>query len=168
MVILGIDPGTTAIGYAVIEDKKNDPVLKTAGLFRVLSSGRENRWRSLERELSSLIRKWRPSALAIERIFFSRNQKTALAVAETRGAILLITSLAGLDAYEYTPLEVKKSVTGAGNADKLQVEKLIKLTLHGARDLSASDDVFDAIAIALTCFYRRRSSQTESDSVKLD
>ena len=156
MIILGIDPGTTAIGYALVDGHRLDPILKTAGLFRIRSKTREGRLRELHKELTPLIKRWEPSALAIEKIFFSRNQKTALEVAESRGAILLITSLAGLDAHEYTPLEVKKSVTGAGNADKLQVEKIIRLTLRGAGDFYASDDAFDAIAVALTCFYKLR------------
>ena len=158
MIILGIDPGTTSIGYAIVENKKGVPLLNTAGLFRIRGAEKEERLRSLGQELASLLKNWRPSDLAIERVFLSRNQKTAMAVAEVRGAILLITSLAGLSAHEYTPLEVKKSVTGAGNADKLQVEKIVRLTIAGARDLRASDDVFDAIAVALTCFYRLRSS----------
>ena len=95
--------------------------------------------------------------VALERLFFAKNVKTALEVAEARGAILLTTSLAGLSIREYTPLEVKKTVTGDGNADKKQIQKMLKLTLKEVDAIDARDDVFDAIAVALTCHFKERN-----------
>ena len=130
-------------------------VLK-AGLVSIKGSSSPERLIELWRETKKIIRKWNPERVAIEKLFLARNQKTAMAVAEARGVILLTTSLAGPRVYEYTPLEVKKIVTGDGNADKLQVKKMLQLTFPELRELRARDDVFDAIAIALTCHFRER------------
>ena len=156
MIILGIDPGTTAIGYAFIENPLAPRAL-TSGLLTIHADSAADRLKELHKELTALIDQWRPDVLAVEKIFFSRNVKTAIEVAQARGVILLTSSLAGLRVYEYTPLEVKKVITGDGNADKLQVKKIVQLTLKEMAQVSARDDVFDAIAIALTyCFRERR------------
>lgn len=155
MIILGIDPGTTAIGYAFIK-KAATPRLLHAGLMNVHAKSRTEELKNLHQEMVALIKRWQPSILSLEKIFFSKNTKTALAVAEGRGVILLTAHLAGLRVYEYTPLEVKKTVTGDGGADKNQVEKMVRLTVKESVTLDAQDDVFDAIAIALTCFFKER------------
>lgn len=155
MVILGIDPGTTSIGYALIETSPS-PRLKDAGLLRVNSANQIDRLKEIHEGIVVLIRKYKPLVFAIERLFFTKNAKTALSVSEARGAILLTTALAGIPAFEYTPLEVKMAVTGNGKADKTQVQKIIQISLPETRVLKARDDVFDAIAIALTCFFRER------------
>ncbi len=149
MVILGIDPGTTSVGYALL-DAKNPPRMIEAGLFNILAKSGGLRLKELHEEFSRVIRKKRPVAVAIERLFFTKNAKTALAVAEARGVILLTAALEGLNVLEYTPLEVKKVVTGDGHADKMQVKKMVGLLLPEAKGLEARDDVFDALAIALT------------------
>lgn len=158
MRILGIDPGTTAVGYAILDVENRIPALRAADLVRIRSRDRSDRLKELHTGIQNLITTWHPDALAIERLFFTRNQKTALEVAEARGVILLTTALAGILTYEYTPLEVKKTVTGDGNADKAQMEKMIRLTMRDAASLNARDDVFDAIGIALTCFLLTRAS----------
>jgi len=155
MIILGIDPGTISIGYALLETNPS-PHLKDAGLLRISQKIPASRLKETHEEVSALIRKYRPSLFAIERLFFTKNAKTALAVSEARGAILLTTALAGIPAFEYTPLEVKKAVTGDGRADKAQIQKIVQISLPETRALKARDDVFDAIAIALTCFFRER------------
>ncbi len=152
-MILGIDPGTTAVGYALIK-KGPLPKMKTAGLFPITSRHRPGRLLELHQALKDLIDRQRPAVMALEKLFFAKNAKTALAVSEARGVILLTAALAGLKVLEYTPLEIKKALTGYGNADKLQVEKMVRLTLKEARGLKARDDVFDAIAVALTCLFR--------------
>ena len=161
MIILGIDPGTTAIGYAFIENPLAPRAL-TSGLLTIRADSAANRLKELHKELTALIDQWRPDVLAVEKIFFSRNVKTAIEVAQARGVILLTSSLAGLRVYEYTPLEVKKIITGDGNADKLQVKKMVQLTLKEMAQASARDDVFDAIAIALTYCFRERHLIRES------
>ena len=140
----------------MLDGKDYAPRLIEAGLLSIHSASRDHRFLELNNELNRLLKKHKPGAVAIEQIFFSKNQKTAIAVAEARGAILLITLLAGLGVYEYTPLEVKKTVTGYGLADKSQLRKMVRLTLPDTSKLLAGDDTFDAIAIALTCFYKLR------------
>lgn len=154
-MILGIDPGTTSIGYALIETKPS-PRLLDAGLFRVNAASPADRLKEIHQETSTLIRVAKPSVVAMERLFFTKNAKTAISVSEARGVILLTTALAGIRTFEYTPLEVKKAVTGDGRADKAQVQKIIKISLPETQALKARDDVFDAMAIALTCFFRER------------
>lgn len=157
MIILGIDPGTSSIGYALLETSSNSPHLLKTDLFVIRSLRGEKKLEELHRGLAKLIKDWKPEVMALERLFFAKNQKTALAVAEARGVILLTTALAGLKVYEYTPLEVKKTVSGDGRADKTQIKKIIKLSVRGTKNLQARDDVFDAIAIALTCHFKERN-----------
>lgn len=179
MVILGIDPGTTAVGYAILDGGERSCRLLSADLihispvvtprlsrfqrdrnevaedyYRVSAATSCERLKELSAGVDSLIKRWSPTALAIERLFFAKNQKTALAVAEARGVILLTAALAELMVYEYTPLEIKKAVTGDGGADKLQLQKMVRLSLPETADLKARDDVFDAIGAALTCYLR--------------
>lgn len=151
--ILGIDPGTSAVGYAVLKPSLPPRLIK-AGLIPIKTNLPQDRLQELSSGLQKLIAIHRPSSAAVEKLFFFKNQKTALAVAEARGAILLTTSLAGLEIHEYTPLEVKKAVTGDGRADKHQLKKMIHLLIKETRNLKASDDVYDAIAVALTCCYK--------------
>lgn len=155
MIILGIDPGTTRAGFGII-DCTSAPKLLDCGLLKVSSPAREERLRELHTATQKLISKWRPERLAIERLFFAKNAKTALEVSEARGVILLTTALAGLSVYEYTPLEVKKIVTGDGSADKHQLEKMVRLTFKETKELIAQDDVFDAISLALACHYKEK------------
>lgn len=157
MIILGIDPGTTAIGYALLEVGPPTCCVH-AGTIPIRAAATSERLAELHQGLGRLLKEWGPAAVALERIFFSRNQKTALAVAEARGVILLTTTLAGILTYEYTPLEMKKAITGDGAADKLQVQKMLRLSLPETRTLRAADDVFDAIGLALTCSVRERPS----------
>lgn len=156
MRILGIDPGTTAIGYAILERAGRVPILRAADLIPIHARANADRLQELASSLKKLLTTWSPAVLSIERLFFAKNQKTALSVAEARGVILLTTALAGLTIREYTPLEIKKMVTGDGRADKAQMKKMIHLTIPEARDLRARDDVFDAIGAALACFYDTR------------
>ncbi|MBI2122207.1 MAG: crossover junction endodeoxyribonuclease RuvC [Candidatus Sungbacteria bacterium] len=155
MIILGIDPGTTSIGYAILKTNPA-PHLEDAGLLTVKSADTGSRLKEVHLGVSGLIRNEKPAVFAVERLFFTKNAKTALLVSEARGVILLTTALAGIPTFEYTPLEVKKAVTGDGKADKTQVQKIIQITLPETRTLKARDDVFDAIAVALACFFRER------------
>lgn len=157
MVILGIDPGSTTVGYALIESRDAAPRCAHTGLISLTAAENHERLADLHREVTGLIRKWRPRALAVEKLFFAKNAKTAMAVAESRGVILLTASCAGLNVFEYAPLEVKKALTGDGRADKTQVKKMILLTLRGSAPARARDDVYDAIAVGLTCWFRERN-----------
>ena len=149
MKILGIDPGTATTGYGVIEasnghikmieygciktDKKDDPA---------------KRLREIYNDLNKLIKKHRPSKVAVESIFFYKNVKTAIAVAQARGVILLCVQNNKKDLLEFTPLQVKNSLTGYGKADKKQVQFMVKKLLK-LKKTPRPDDAADALALAI-------------------
>lgn len=150
MVILGIDPGTVRVGYAVLETSGKIKVAE-CGLISVKSKDKTERLAEIARKIKDIIHKWKVDALSIEELFFFKNAKTAISVAEARGAIILTAVEAGLKVYEYTPLEVKQGVTGFGGADKKQVEKMVRL-ITKLETPRLADDTTDAIAIALAAY----------------
>lgn len=157
MKLLGIDPGTTAIGYALIENGYK-PRLRRAGLFPIRARAAGMRLVELHRFLKTVIADEKPDACAVEKLFFVKNIKTGMSVAEARGVMVLTIALAGLKVFEYTPLEIKKLVTGDGNADKIQVQKMIRLAFPETKHERWKDDVFDAIAVALGCLLKEKFS----------
>ena len=144
------------MGYALVRGSRQNPQLQEAGLIDIKSADTCSRLQEVHSGLTSLIKRFKPDALSIERLFFAKNRKTALAVAEARGVVLLTTTLARLNVYEYTPLEIKKNITGDGTADKEQLKKMVRFIFPETVELKMRDDVFDAIAVALTCIYRER------------
>lgn len=157
-MILGLDPGTTAAGYAFI-DGDRAPRLCDAGILAVSAVDPALRLRELHTSLLRLMKRWKPEAVAVEKLFFAANTRTAMAVAEARGVLLLTAVLGGTTFYEYTPAEIKKTITGQGNADKAQLRKMLALTMPETKALKGRDDMFDAIAVALTCHYKERRSK---------
>ncbi|MDO8600256.1 MAG: crossover junction endodeoxyribonuclease RuvC [bacterium] len=150
MIILGIDPGTVIIGYAFLEKRGADLTLLKADAIRILSGGdKAERLATLHKKLTALIKKCRPNMISVEKLFFSKNQKTALDVAEARGVILSTAALAKIPVSEYTPLEVKVASTGYGKADKRQVREMVRAILK-LNEVTHLDDVTDAMAIAIT------------------
>ena len=146
MRILGIDPGTSRIGYGLI----NDRPLKLIDYGVIEIKDKTNtKFLTLSEKLEELINKSRPDAAAVEKIYFAKNQKTAIEVAQARGIILLSLLKNKIPVYEYTPQEIKLSVTNYGLADKKAVAKLVKLLL-GINELKGYDDASDALAIAIT------------------
>ena len=150
LIILGIDPGTVRVGYAVLETH-NEPRVAECGLINVKSKDKIERLAEISKTIKNIISRWGIDILSIEELFFFKNAKTAISVAEARGAIILTAIEAGLKVYEYTPLEVKQGVTGFGRADKKQVAKMVQL-LTGLETSRLSDDTTDAIAIALAAY----------------
>ena len=155
MIILGIDPGTTAVGCAVVE-AGNPPRLLHADLLSIRSRENADRLKELHTGMEALIAAWHPDAASVEKLFFAANTKTAMAVADARGVILLTAALHGITLYEYTPREIKKILTGDGSADKKQMKKMVILTVPEAAGLRARDDVFDAIAAGLACCFHEK------------
>ena len=147
MIILGIDPGTTRIGYGVIKKERATLEFLSAGLLRV-GKGKGKTIQEAKRHMDSLITKWRPDVLAVEKIFFAKNQKTAIGVAQMRGVILLSGTEQALTIAEYAPNEVKSGLTGYGFADKIAIAKMVRLILKRP-DLDLIDDATDALAIAI-------------------
>lgn len=154
MIILGIDPGTASIGYAVLDCSQKTPRLLEARLLSIHSTDPGERLMDIHREIKKIITQWNPAVASVEKLFFFKNAKTVMSVSEARGVILLTAILAGIRVYEYTPLTIKKVVTGDGSADKAQVQKMVRLILKETVALHTQDDVFDAIASALCCFYQ--------------
>lgn len=156
MNIVGIDPGTNRVGYALLAGDRHRITLIRAATITI-PSGKPpiERVRAIADALTERLRNDRPDVVAVEKIFFSNNAKTAIAVAEARGIILLTASRAVRSIWEYAPNEVKMAITGSGNAAKSQVRRMIELTLPGA-SLPRGDDAIDAIAIALTGIFAPR------------
>jgi len=151
MRIIAIDPGYDRVGLAILEKQSGVPSLIFSTC--ILTNKKEEAHKRIfqvGQEISSLIEKYSPQALAIESLFFSSNQKTAMHVSEARGAIMYQSSLHDLSIFEYTPLQVKIAVTGHGRSDKKQIMEMVKRLISLPSEIS-SDDEFDAIAVGLTC-----------------
>ena len=150
MIILGIDPGTTRIGYGLINSEKNKLTCLEYGIIENQGKDKFLYFSNTVAELNKIIKKYNPQAAGIERLFFTKNQKTAMAVSEMRGILLLTLYQANLPIVEFTPLQVKSFISGYGSADKKQVQKMVKLLLNLKEDIRP-DDAADALAIAICC-----------------
>lgn len=149
--IIGIDPGFGRIGFGVIEKKKGDWVHIDHGCIQTsLKDPFIDRLEELNNELKKIIKKFNPTHAAVEDLFFYKNVKTAMKVGQARGVILLTLFQAGLKIYEFTPLQVKQSLTGYGRAEKGQLQRMVKVILN-LKCKSIQDDAADALAVALTC-----------------
>lgn len=155
--ILGIDPGTHRIGYGMVFKDKNTFSAGEYGTIEFRTEKNEERLVILERELEKLIRRNKPEVIAVEKLYFSKNRKTALAVAESRGVIMLASNKSGTPVLEYDPTTVKQRVTGYGLSDKKAVLKMIKMFLK-LDDFSGLDDASDALAIGLAAAFEYKPS----------
>jgi crossover junction endodeoxyribonuclease RuvC len=150
MVILGIDPGTNRIGYGLLENKGRDLSLIKYGCIELKSDGSSKDFVGLYDAIEDLIKKWNPDVMAIEKLFFFKNNKTVMQVSEARGIILLAGMKKGLLIKEFTPLQVKQAVSSYGRAQKREVQKMVRLIL-GLKEDPKPDDAADALAIAICC-----------------
>lgn len=149
MIILGIDPGYAIVGIGVLEYKngKFRPIEYNA-ITTHASMSTSLRLKVIFEEIGAYLDKYKPDAVAIEELFFNSNQKTAIAVAQARGVLVSQTAIRDIPIYEYTPLQIKQSVTGYGRADKAQVQQMVKLLL-GLNAIPKPDDAADALAVAI-------------------
>jgi crossover junction endodeoxyribonuclease RuvC len=148
MKILGIDPGYHRTGYAIIEEQQKKPVLISCGCITTSKNeGLPNRLLEISQDLEKIIKKYKPTMACVESLFFSTNAKTAIAVGQARGAILLTLEKHKISIKELTPLQVKMSITGYGKADKRQVQTMIVKILN-LKSVPKPDDAADACAIA--------------------
>ncbi len=149
MIILGVDPGIAIVGVGVIEYKANKfRVLYYDAVTTRAHTPLEERIVSVYEGVSTLMDTFRPDALSMEELFFNNNAKTAFAVGQARGVILLAAAQRHIPVFSYTPLQVKQAVTGYGRADKKQVQQMVKSFL-GLRSVPKPDDVADALAMAV-------------------
>ncbi len=149
MVILGIDPGYAIVGYGVIAYRNNHFTVVDYGAITTDAKTPFNeRLEIIYDELTAIIEKYSPEAMAIEKVFYNSNAKTVIDVSQARGVIMLAAQKKGLPAYEYTPLQVKQSVVGYGRAEKKQVQEMIRRIL-GLEKVPKPDDTADALAMAV-------------------
>lgn len=148
---LGIDPGTATTGYGLVRRTRDGDLL--AVQYGVLSTPKDAspsaRLAMLYDQLQDLLSQHKPDTAAVEKLFFSRNVTTALAVGQARGVVLLSLQQAGVDVFEYTPNEVKQAVAGYGSAEKRQVQEMVRALLQ-LDSIPRPDDAADALAIAIT------------------
>ncbi len=157
MIALGIDPGTRRVGYGVILQEAHEAIFVEAGIMSITRTDEPGALLEIKQSLDKLIAKHKPDVIAVEKLFFAKNQKTALAVAQARGVILLTAEEQGLRIREYAPNEVKSGVTGYGSADKKAVLKMVRFILKKP-DLKVIDDASDALALAIMAANDRLST----------
>jgi crossover junction endodeoxyribonuclease RuvC len=150
VIILGIDPGTAAVGYGIVE--RSGSALRAVDYGCLTTSpdrSMPERLLGIHQLVDELIALHQPAVVAVERLFFSRNAQTAIAVGQARGVVLLAAAQHGRPVREATPNEVKSAIAGYGAADKEQVQRMVQLVL-GMSELPRPDDAADALAIAVT------------------
>ena len=151
MNILGIDPGTGICGFGVVEiTKQNKPVARDFGVIATPPhTPLPDRLEDIYNSMHEIIKENQPDLISIEKLFFSKNITTGISVAEARGICLLVAKQNGLPIYEYTPNEIKKTLTGYGSAGKKQMQEMVRIQL-GLTAVPKPDDAADALAAAIT------------------
>ena len=147
--IIGIDPGYATIGYGIVD--YDNIHFKTVGYGAVTTPPDKDfsdRLVDIYNDITTLIKKYNPQCMAIERLYFNTNTTTAIDVAQARGVIVLAARQAGIGIHEYTPLQVKQSITGYGRAEKHQVMEMVK-SLLALKAVPKPDDTADALALAI-------------------
>lgn len=158
MRIIGIDPGTGILGFGVIDIVNNKTKLVTAGVITTPAhTPVDERLEEIFDGLTEIIAETKPDVMSIERLFFSRNVTTAISVAQARGVAMLTGRKAKMLIAEYTPNEIKQTLTGYGNADKKQMQEMVRIQL-GLAEVPKPDDCADALAAAVTYYMMSRVS----------
>jgi crossover junction endodeoxyribonuclease RuvC len=151
--ILGIDPGTAIVGWAIVEGEGQDLSLVECGAIRTPATDPlADRLGAIYESINEILDRFQPHGAGVEQLFFARNITTALPVAHARGVILLAIQRRGLPLEEFTPMQVKQAVTGYGGADKAQMQEMVRLSL-GLEQAPRPDDAADAVAVAL-CYHQ--------------
>lgn len=148
--ILGIDPGTGILGFGIIDVAiKGQLSLVDAGVIRTpVNSPDSDRLMTIYDELSQIIEEFKPSVMAVEKLFFAQNVTTAMSVSQARGVVLLMGKQAKMELFEYTPLQIKQALTSYGRATKQQIQEMVRIIL-GLKDQPKPDDCADALAAAI-------------------
>ncbi|HSG46003.1 MAG TPA: crossover junction endodeoxyribonuclease RuvC [Anaerolineales bacterium] len=154
---LGIDPGTATTGYGLVRlspDGEMDSV-KHGVILTPKSVTPPARLEMIYDQMTDLLKEYKPDTVAVEKLFFARNVTTGIAVGQARGVVMLAIQKAGLEAFEYTPKEIKNAVAGYGGADKRQVQEMVRALLS-LDSIPKPDDAADALAVAITHLNTRR------------
>jgi crossover junction endodeoxyribonuclease RuvC len=157
MEVIGIDPGTAITGYGIIkEDASGHLTVVDYGVIRTPSKKpMSQRLVQLYQKMKAILLLHSPDSAAVEKLFFQKNVRTALSVGQGRGVAILALAETGIDVYEYTPLAVKQAVAGYGNADKGQIQQMVKALLH-LDEIPKPDDAADALAVAICHLHSAR------------
>jgi len=148
---LGLDPGLATTGYGIVIKEGGDFLVVNYGVILTPAKMKfAQRLEEIYKELSEIIKKYKPDVIGIEELFFAKNVKTALAVGQARGVLMLTAMQAKVPIYEYTPLQVKQAITGYGRADKNQIQQMVKIILK-LDEIPKPDDAADALAVAMCC-----------------
>ncbi len=166
LVIMGIDPGYAIVGFGIVDYKNTRFELLSYGAVTTEANTEfSDRLMRIYEGVDSLIKKYRPDAIAIERLYFTTNQKTAIDVAQARGVILLAARQNLIRVEEYTPLQVKQAVVGYGKAEKKQVMEMTRVML-GLKEYPKPDDAADALALAICRAHSGDSSRFNEQLLK--
>lgn len=156
--IIGVDPGYDRMGIAVIEKQgAKETLLYSTCVITDRKESFGKRLEALAKEFSRIVKMYEPQELVLEKVFFTKNQTTAINVAEVRGVILYLGAQAGLATHEYSPPEIKVAITGYGKATKIDIAYMIPKIIAMNTEIKALDDELDAIAIALTHSAHRKT-----------
>jgi len=157
MIILGIDPGVGRLGYGVMEKNGARMTVLDYGCIETpKNTAQGSRLLTISKELKKILKKYKPSLVGVEKLFFSKNVKTASAVGEARGVIILMCAEHGADIAEFGPGQIKQTLTGYGNADKKQMQRMVQVVCKLA-EKPQPDDAADALAVAYTAAVSHRS-----------
>lgn len=147
--ILGIDPGTNLLGWGLVEKSNQGMRAVDFGCIETAKTlAMADRLLAIHRQLCDIIKRVQPDEIAIEELFFFKNQKTIITVAQARGVSIVSAMESNLPVYEYTPLQIKQALTGYGRAEKKQMQEMVRLTCH-LKECPKPDDAADALAVAI-------------------
>jgi crossover junction endodeoxyribonuclease RuvC len=165
MLAIGIDPGTAITGYGLIKEERDGSltIIDYGAIHTSSEMQMPDRLVELHQQLKQIINLHNPQSGAVEKLFFAKNVRTALTVGQARGVTLLALAEAGVPLFEYSPNEVKQSVTGYGGADKNQVQKMVQALL-GLEEIPQPDDAADALAVAVCHLHNARLKELEERS----
>lgn len=156
MRIIGIDPGTGILGFGVIEIDGSSVRMIDAGVIKTPAhTPLDERLEEIFDGLSEIIAETKPTVMSIEKLYFARNVTTAMSVSHARGVAMLTGRKAKLEIAEYTPMQIKQTITGYGKADKKQVQEMVRIHL-GLREVPKPDDCADALGAAITHYLMQR------------
>jgi len=160
-IILGIDPGTAITGWGIIKDGKKEMKVIAYGCIETSKNKTDvQRLKETAQDLKSIIKEYQPDEMAIEELFFFKNLKTAIKVAQSRGVLMFVTASQKIPVSEYTPLQIKQALTGYGRADKKQMQWMVKEVLK-LKEIPQPDDAADALAVAICHSQSRKINNLE-------
>ncbi len=149
LIILGIDPGTAITGWGIIKEDKKGIEMVAYGCIETSKDKTDvQRLKETANDLEAIIKEYQPDEMAIEELFFFKNLKTAIKVAQSRGVLMYVTAQNKVSVDEYTPLQIKQALTGYGRADKKQMQLMVQQVLK-LKDIPKPDDAADALAVAV-------------------